>query len=103
MSKALLLTQTEDRKTYDQLVEMDYDRLPDLPVTVDVEFSTLNYKDALAITGRGAIVRNWPMVPGIDLAGACGRSPTGADSPPPSRRPRNRRPCACTACETADR
>jgi acrylyl-CoA reductase (NADPH) len=77
MFKALLLTQTEDRKTHAELVEMDDDRLPDLAVTVDVDYSTLNYKDALAITGRGAIVRTWPMVPGIDLAGrvAASRSP----------------------------
>jgi acrylyl-CoA reductase (NADPH) len=34
-----------------------------------VDYSSLNYKDALAVTGRGAIVRQWPMVPGIDLAG----------------------------------
>jgi acrylyl-CoA reductase (NADPH) len=38
-------------------------------VTVRVAYSTLNYKDALAITGRGPVVRSFPMVPGIDLAG----------------------------------
>ena len=77
MFKALLLTQSEDRKTGAALVDMDDDRLPDLAVTVDVDYSTLNYKDALAITGRGAIVRSWPMVPGIDLAGtvSASRSP----------------------------
>lgn len=78
MFKALLLTQTEDRKTRAELVEMDDDRLPDRAVTVDVDYSTLNYKDALAITGRGAIVRSWPMVPGIDLAGTVAAS-TSAD------------------------
>jgi acrylyl-CoA reductase (NADPH) len=45
----------------------------DLPsgerVTVDVAFSSLNYKDGLAVTGRGRIIRTFPMVPGIDLAG----------------------------------
>lgn len=77
MFKALLLTQTEDRKTHAEVVDMGDDRLPDLGVTVDVDHSTLNYKDALAITGRGLIVRNWPMVPGIDLAGtvSASRSP----------------------------
>ena len=39
-------------------------------VLVRIEYSTLNYKDALAITGRAPIVRNWPMVAGIDFAGA---------------------------------
>lgn len=38
-------------------------------VVVRVEYSTLNYKDALAITGKSPIVRSWPMVPGADLAG----------------------------------
>lgn len=49
-----------------QLEEKD---LPDGDVTVRVEWSTLNYKDALAITGKGPIVRSYPMVPGIDFAG----------------------------------
>ncbi len=43
--------------------------LPDEPVLVDVSYSTLNYKDGLAVTGKGKIVRNFPMVCGIDLAG----------------------------------
>ena len=69
MFKAILLTQTDDKKTRADLVEMDDSRLPVGDVTVDVTWSTLNYKDALAITGRGAVVRQWPLVPGIDLAG----------------------------------
>ena len=69
MFKALLLSQTDDKKTRAELVDMDDARLPDRAVTVAVDYSTLNYKDALAITGRGAVVRNWPLVPGIDLAG----------------------------------
>jgi acrylyl-CoA reductase (NADPH) len=43
--------------------------LPDGDVTVRVHWSTLNYKDALAITGRAPVVRRFPMVPGIDFAG----------------------------------
>ncbi len=74
MFKAILLTQTEDRKTHAELVEMDDARLPEGDVTVDVAYSTLNYKDALAITGRGAVVRQWPLVPGIDLAGTVAAS-----------------------------
>lgn len=74
MFKALLLSQTEDRQTHAQVRAMDDAELPDLAVTVDVEYSTLNYKDALAITGRGPIVRKWPMVPGIDLAGTVAAS-----------------------------
>lgn len=42
---------------------------PDADVTVRIEYSTINYKDALAITNRSPVVRRWPMVPGIDGAG----------------------------------
>jgi acrylyl-CoA reductase (NADPH) len=48
---------------------IDEAALPDGNVTVEVEYSTLNYKDALAITGKSPIVRKYPLVPGIDLAG----------------------------------
>ncbi|MDO9284049.1 MAG: MDR family oxidoreductase [Aquabacterium sp.] len=77
MFKAILLQQTDDKKTHAELVEMDDSRLPDAAaheVTVDVAYSTLNFKDALAITGKGAVVRSWPLVPGIDLAGTVAES-----------------------------
>jgi acrylyl-CoA reductase (NADPH) len=48
---------------------LDESQLPAGDVTVRVAYSTLNYKDALAITGKGPVVRNFPMVPGIDLCG----------------------------------
>ncbi|WP_199485233.1 acrylyl-CoA reductase (NADPH) [Actinomadura craniellae] len=51
------------------LTELDEAKLPDGDVSIDVEYSTLNYKDGLAITGRSPVVRAFPMVPGIDLAG----------------------------------
>ncbi|AHW63665.1 Putative quinone oxidoreductase YhdH [Corynebacterium glyciniphilum AJ 3170] len=51
------------------LRELDEQQLPDGDVTVRVSHSGMNYKDALAITGSGKIVRSFPMVPGIDLAG----------------------------------
>ena len=49
--------------------ELSIDALPPGEVLVSVAWSSLNYKDALAVTGRGKIVRQYPMVPGIDLAG----------------------------------
>jgi acrylyl-CoA reductase (NADPH) len=49
--------------------EIDESQLPDGDVTVRVSHSTLNYKDGLAITGRGPVVRKFPLVPGIDLVG----------------------------------
>lgn len=74
MFKAIVLTRGDDGKTRAELTDLDESALPDRDVTVDVTWSTLNYKDALAITGRGAIARSWPMVPGIDLAGTVSAS-----------------------------
>jgi acrylyl-CoA reductase (NADPH) len=51
------------------LKKLDESQLPAGDVTVRIEYSTLNYKDALAITGKGPVVRQFPLVPGIDLAG----------------------------------
>lgn len=51
------------------VAEVDDPALPEGDVTVRVAYSTLNYKDGLAITGKGPVVRKFPMVPGIDLAG----------------------------------
>lgn len=51
------------------LTALDEEQLPKGDVTVRVSHSTLNYKDALAITGKGPVVRTFPMVPGIDLVG----------------------------------
>ena len=48
---------------------LDEAQLPEGNVTVRVSHSTLNYKDGLAITGKGPVVRTFPMVPGIDLVG----------------------------------
>jgi acrylyl-CoA reductase (NADPH) len=52
--------------------------LPEAAVTVRVEYSTLNYKDGLAITGKSPVVRKFPMVPGIDFAGVV-ESSTSSD------------------------
>ncbi|WP_122745107.1 MDR family oxidoreductase [Pseudomonas viridiflava] len=52
--------------------------LPEGDVTVRVSHSTLNYKDALALTGKSPIVRSFPMVPGIDLAGVVEESQASA-------------------------
>lgn len=68
MFKAILLNQV-DGTTEAKLAQIAESDLPPGSVTVRVEYSTLNYKDALAITGRAPVVRQCPMVPGIDLAG----------------------------------
>ncbi len=54
--------------------EIDEAQLPEGDVTVRVSHSTLNYKDGLAITGRGPVVRKFPLVPGIDLVGTVEQS-----------------------------
>jgi acrylyl-CoA reductase (NADPH) len=56
------------------LTDLEEAQLPEGDVTVQVSHSTLNYKDALAITGKGPVVRTFPMVPGIDLAGTVAHS-----------------------------
>ena len=51
------------------LKDFDEDDLMDGDVTVRVEWSTVNYKDGLAISGKALVVRRFPMIPGIDFAG----------------------------------
>ena len=66
--KALLVEKT-DAGQKAGLVDFDEKDLMDGDVTVRVEWSTLNYKDGLALTGKAPVVRRWPMIPGIDFAG----------------------------------
>jgi len=74
MFNAILVSQKEDKSSETVLSRLDTDALPPGDVRVRVEWSTLNYKDALAITGKGPVIRQFPMVPGIDLAGTVERS-----------------------------
>ena len=67
--KALMLTQDDAGKTVAGIRRLGDADLPEGDVLVAVDYSSLNYKDGLAITGKGKIVRTWPMVPGVDLAG----------------------------------
>lgn len=66
--RALLLTQ-QDKQVQAQMQDLPTDQLPEGDVLVQVEMSSLNYKDGLAVSGRPGVVRAYPMVPGIDLAG----------------------------------
>ncbi|MDO5625515.1 MAG: MDR family oxidoreductase [Pseudomonadota bacterium] len=84
MFKALLLTRPDDGAPLAEVTTLDETQLPAGDVLVQVACSTLNYKDALAITGKVPVVRHYPMVPGIDLAGmvlasADARYPVGSD------------------------
>lgn len=70
MFRAILLNRNEDGSTRAEITQMDDAQLPaEGDVTVAVDYSTINYKDGLAITGKSPVVRKWPMVPGIDGAG----------------------------------
>ena len=71
--KAIYLTKDNDRFSA-RVADVDEAGLPEGDVTLKVEYSTINYKDALAITNKSPIVRKWPMVAGIDAAGTVEKS-----------------------------
>jgi len=66
--KALVLRE-QDGKTVSGIESLTQNDLPDGDVLLSVDYSSINFKDSLAVTGSGKIVRTWPMVPGIDLTG----------------------------------
>ncbi len=68
MFKAILINK-DDQGYRAQLSNVEESALPEGDVRVKVHYSTINYKDGLAITGKGPIVRQFPMIPGIDLTG----------------------------------
>lgn len=69
MFKAILIDKREGAARTAAVSNLELDQLPEGDVLVQVDYSTINYKDALAITGASPVVRKFPMVPGIDLAG----------------------------------
>ena len=79
MFKALVLDKTPDFNA--AVREVDDSFLPEGDVTVDVDYSTINYKDALAVTNRSPVVRSWPMVAGIDGSGTVVASESGLWKP----------------------
>src|SRR5271154_4393888 len=66
--KAIVIDKTEGGQTV-RLTDFDEKDLMDGDITVAVEWSTLNYKDGLALTGKSPVVRRFPMIAGIDFAG----------------------------------
>ena len=77
---ALKLDQ-DDGNLRARVTPMNLADLPQRDLLVRVDYSTLNYKDALAITGKGKVIRDFPMVPGIDLAGEVVESAAAAFKP----------------------
>jgi len=77
---AILISRDEEKKQSVDRVTMTPDELMEGDTLVRVTHSTLNYKDALALTGAAPVVRRWPMIPGIDLAGEVVSCESGAFS-----------------------
>src|ERR1700741_491339 len=77
MFKAIVINKQDGTQSV-KIADVNESDLPEAPVTVRVEFSTINYKDGLAITGKSPVVRKFPMVPGIDLAGVVEKSTSDA-------------------------
>jgi acrylyl-CoA reductase (NADPH) len=74
---ALIVEKNDEGKTHAAVTQIDIDRLPEGNVTVAVDYSTVNYKDGLCIGPGGGVVRNYPHIPGIDMAGVV----EGSDDP----------------------
>ena len=81
--KAVVVDKAESGQTV-RLTDFDEKDLMDGDVTVAVEYSTLNYKDGLALTGKSPVVRRFPMIAGIDFAGTV-NPPTNPAGRPATR------------------
>jgi acrylyl-CoA reductase (NADPH) len=76
-----LVLHDEGGKPVPRIEAVEEARLPQGEVTVAVEYSTLNYKDAMVLQGLGRLVRNYPHIPGIDFAGTVERSESSEFKP----------------------
>ena len=68
MFKALVVNDSQSQSIEAKLEEVNITQLPEGDVLVKIDYSTLNYKDALAITNSSPIIKKFPMVPGIDFS-----------------------------------
>ncbi|MDQ1550021.1 MAG: acrylyl-CoA reductase, partial [Microbacteriaceae bacterium] len=69
MFRALKTSRADDRTVAVDLIQLTDDDLAPGDVTIDVEYSSLNFKDALALAGKPGVIRSYPLIPGIDLVG----------------------------------
>ena len=76
-----LVVRQADSTTQAAIERLNFDALPNEDTLVKIDYSTLNFKDALAVTGKGKIVKSWPLVPGIDFAGTVVESSNPAFKP----------------------
>lgn len=74
MFNALVVNKDEEGKKHAAVQQMSVEDLPHGDVIVDVEYSTVNYKDGLCVGPGGGLVRNYPHIPGIDFAGVVASS-----------------------------
>lgn len=72
--KAMVVTETEDKKYVKEITTRTIDELPEGDVIVNVRYSSLNFKDALSSVGNKGVTRNYPHTPGIDAAGVVAES-----------------------------
>lgn len=79
--KAIVVSRNEDKQQSVERRDLTLDDLMDGDVVVEVEATTVNYKDGLAITGKAPVIRHWPLVPGIDCAGTVVHSQNTAFKP----------------------
>ncbi len=75
--KAFVVTETEDKQYRRRIEEKSIDDLPPGDVLVEVQYSSLNYKDALSASGNRGVTRSYPHTPGIDAAGTVAESSDG--------------------------
>ena len=73
-----LIVDQQDGEVIASMQTLDQEQLPDGDVLVSVGYSSLNYKDGLALTGKNKVVRSYPMVPGIDFVGTVEESQSPA-------------------------
>ena len=78
MFRAWRVSKEPDAAARADLVELSDDDLMPGDVTVDVRYSSINFKDGLAIAGRPGVIRQYPLIPGIDLVGTVAASETDA-------------------------
>ncbi|MCU1582507.1 MAG: NADPH:quinone dehydrogenase [Microbacteriaceae bacterium] len=74
MFRALKTSRADDRTVAVDLIQLTDDDLAPGDVTIDVEYSSLNFKDALALAGKPGVIRSYPLIPGIDLVGTVASS-----------------------------
>ena len=84
MFHALMLHEAEGGKVEVRFEDLEVERLPEGDVLVEVDYSTLNYKDGLVLKGLGRLVRSYPHIPGVDFAGTVADS-SHADFKPGDR------------------